>query len=106
MNQLRQGDVLLVRDEVPSGMETIVVAHDSVVLAYGEATGHAHVLQGSGLTVLESEGGARYVQVPGGATLTHQEHSTLQVPPGTWRVVRQREYMPERGGTSTRYVSD
>ena len=27
-------------------------------------------------------------------TLTHEEHSALTVPPGAYRVVRQREYVP------------
>jgi len=52
---LRQGDVLLVElDELPSQLEPVPMVHPwreygrvgHLVLARGEATGHAHVLEG------------------------------------------------------------
>jgi hypothetical protein len=36
------------------------------------------------------------------AALEHDEHDTITLPPGSYRIVRQREYAPEE----IRYVAD
>lgn len=97
----RQGDVLLVNvDEVPDGLERH--RSRSVVLALGEVTGHAHRLRGE-VEVHGKKLEALFVQVlHEGGVLTHEEHGTIPVPPGTYRVFRQREYEPE----GIRFVAD
>jgi hypothetical protein len=67
-----------------------------VVLAYGEATGHAHAIGDSGAALLE-HGNDHYLHVSAarGVSLTHEEHDTIVVPHGEYLVVRQREYTPE-----------
>lgn len=90
---LRQGDVLLIETEdVPVGAHEVPPEGGRVVLARGEATGHHHSIRaGTGATLWDLNG-SRLLTVVSEAALTHQEHATVEVPPGTYRVVRQREY--------------
>ncbi len=100
----RQGDVLVVAvDAIPRRAKPVDRRRERVVLAYGEVTGHAHAIADSGAALLEHEHD-RYLRVTagGGVGLTHEEHETILVPPGEYRVVRQREYTPE----ATRFVAD
>ena len=105
--QLRQGDVLLVAvDELPLEGRELPRDRGRVVLALGEATGHAHAISSSGAALLEHEGG-RFVRVEGPAVLDHEEHGAIAIPPGNYRVVIQREYAPETASlTSWRRVAD
>lgn len=50
---LRQGDVLLVEvtEEIPAEAKKVERDHGRVVLAYGEATGHAHAIPHPGATL-------------------------------------------------------
>ena len=95
MNMYRQGDVLVVAiDRIPD--TAIGVERDSgrVILAYGEVTGHAHAIIESTVTKL-ADGIAEYLSAPIGATIHHEEHSTIALPPGAYKIVHQREYTPE-----------
>jgi hypothetical protein len=95
-DQYRQGDVLLVRiDGLPPNVAPTVVEDGSIVLAYGEATGHAHRLAAQ-TAVLHTLGDNRYLEVKEPTDLTHEEHSPLNLVPGIYKVVRQREYSPQR----------
>lgn len=92
---VRQGDVLLVKvDDEPIGT---IVPRDSgrIVLAYGEATGHAHVVTHRRAKLYQREDGIRLLHVPQKAYIDHEEHDRIELPAGTWRVTRQRVYMPE-----------
>lgn len=100
----RQGDVLLVRTE--SVPETAVAIPDTeetrIVLAYGEVTGHAHAIAVKTAQVF-ADGDVRYLKVAeSGAKLVHEEHSAIDLSPGVYRIVHQREYEPN----SSRYVLD
>jgi hypothetical protein len=89
----RQGDVLLIPITNPidgKGARTLDVGR-RIVLAHGEATGHAHVVVGRDLA-LHAIGGFDYLTVPSPAELRHEEHGRILLPPGRYRVVRQREY--------------
>lgn len=97
----RQGDVLLVRigDELPQGAEKMANTESRIVLAYGEVTGHAHAIALS-QAQLFIDGDTRYLQVgAGGADLVHEEHSTINLKQGVYRVVQQREYIPQSSRT-------
>ena len=104
----RQGDVLIER--VGKILSTAIrqPTLPRIVLAHGEATGHHHALETSepvdwwkeedkddrnrrlaGLT------GKLYFSLPTGGTVTHQEHDSIVLPAGNYRVSRQREYSPE-----------
>ncbi|KAB8168869.1 hypothetical protein FH609_006840 [Streptomyces sp. 3MP-14] len=106
----RQGDVLIVPlDEaaVPQGAETAAAeprdGRGRLVLALGEATGHAHAVVGPGRLVREGGAfGPALLHVPEGARVVHEEHAAISLPRGWYRVVRQREYVPG----SVRVVAD
>jgi hypothetical protein len=102
---LRQGDVLLVPvgeipDERPRESER---QEGRLVLAVGEATGHAHaVVEPQARLVVthwrhwnSDRPDRRFLVVEGEPVrLVHEEHLPLLVGPGIWEVRRQREYRP------------
>src|ERR1051326_6653034 len=92
----RQGDVLFVPfPRIPVEAAPVARVNGRIVLALGEATGHAHAIADSDAEILEHRG-ARFVRVGGsGATLSHEEHGPIALPPGSYRVVLQREYTGE-----------
>jgi hypothetical protein len=100
--QYRQGDVLLVAvQDVPAGAVPVPRRDGSVVLAEGEATGHLHAIADPNAELLAlpaeeaEEVERRFLRIVGGtATLTHQEHDSIVLPRGLYRVIRQREYVP------------
>lgn len=96
---IRHGDVMLRPVEAPYRM-TLGSAGEKLVLAEGEATGHAHVLTGA--VVPATAGHRAYVQVLEPSLLTHEEHKEARVPPGWYEVVRQRVYTP----SAPVYVAD
>jgi hypothetical protein len=102
--QYRQGDVLLVRTRSRELHEATLVPrdHGRIILALGEATGHAHAIASTHADLLEVEGGERYLHVDGPAALTHEEHGAIELEPGFYRVIRQREFGPGMPG----YVRD
>lgn len=95
MNRMyRQGDVLLVAAEIPEG--TRLKKKARVRVAEGEVTGHAHMLEREEGATISVDVDAEFLRIMGAnGLLTHEEHETIQVPPGEYRVVRQREYAPE-----------
>jgi hypothetical protein len=93
---LRQGDVLLIPvDRIPDD-GFVVELGSRIVLAEGEATGHAHAVLGDGVELVETDDETRYVEVvgPTPAKLVHEEHATISLKPGAYEVRRQREYVP------------
>lgn len=99
MRTYRQGDVLVRHvEELPDGARKIKRDEGKVVLAYGEATGHAHAIAERGAELYEVEAlEVRFLQIlcADGVELAHQEHDTIGLPPGIYEVRRQREYSPE-----------
>ena len=109
MKIYRQGDVLLIAvGALPRGAKNVTEG-PRIVLAYGEVTGHAHALY-EPLTLKAPDGKARiwdagaerYLQVLERTELKHEEHLPITLDPGNYKVVRQREYDPERD----RFVAD
>lgn len=96
----RHGDLLVQKIERPNlRLVQSWVDGDAAVLLRGEATGHSHKLNGD-YTLYRSndkqEEGKTYFEVHSTATLTHEEHDTIELSQGFYAVVRQREYTPER----------
>ena len=88
----RQGDIFIARaDSIPAA----AIKQSSGVLAEGELTGHRHrVEQLDGVMVYEHRG-ELYLDVEGEqAAVVHEEHGTIPLPRGKYRVWRQREYDP------------
>lgn len=92
----RQGDVLLLPAALPADVK--IDAPEEIVLALGEATGHRHRFAGGTRSGVRSyrKGTDRYVEVRSrGRKLVHEEHSSIEVAPGTYEVVIQSEYSEE-----------
>lgn len=100
-----QGDILIEKVADAEATAPINVDPDgSVVLGRGEVTGHRHRFTGdSGAVMFRDDGLARdvpsqlylgHVKIAdaGGAELVHEEHDTIKLPPGTYRIRRQREF--------------
>ena len=92
----RQGDLLIERIEaLPAGAEKCKPVKGRIVLALGEATGHDHSIQADKADWWKADRGSdQFVQVRRATQLVHQEHSAIDLAPGTYRVRRQREYSP------------
>lgn len=98
MHQYRQGDVLIARTNlsaVPNGAEKQKPDGQRVILAYGEATGHAHAIDCK-LADMYQWQGDQLLEVKPGAVLGHEEHTHIPLPPGVYKVTIQKEYSPER----------
>lgn len=116
MRSIRQGDVYVaqVQGRAKAGKE--ITDNGRVILAYGEQTGHAHeVIEATNNSarqsasaalyqanetetippaqLFEEPDGTRYLFVDRPCLLVHQEHGAIALTPGTYRVVRQREYV-------------
>lgn len=61
------------------------------VLAEGETTGHAHVLQGA-IDVLEHDDGIREFCLQDDTILVHEEHKVITFPPGEYLSDKVNEY--------------
>jgi hypothetical protein len=94
IQQIRQGDILLVRVREPTRRE-LATGDDGLPLAgvriEGERTGHAHVLNAE---VYDIPRGRRAVLLRDDGVLTHEEHSDVIVPAGWWEIRIQREWVP------------
>jgi hypothetical protein len=96
MKMYRQGDVLF--KEVKSVPVDGKVRRSGHILE-GEATGHIHRVDQKQLgdaDVLDCGAGLfMTVTAEGGVSIVHEDHNTLVLPPGSYEIVRQREYSPE-----------
>ncbi len=89
----RHGDVLIARVEAFPADATRL---PHCVLAEGELTGHCHRVDGPGVAELFESGSNRFLQVVAdSARLIHEEHRTITLPRGFYRVWQQREYTPQ-----------
>jgi hypothetical protein len=89
----RQGDILLRPIEsIPTNAMPVPRDAGRIVLAYGEATGHAHAIEAPEIeaTLLSVDENTRFLRLMADVDLVHEEHATLHVPKGSYSVVRQR----------------
>jgi hypothetical protein len=103
----RQGDVLLQRVDLSDNpraaidaarrparvYQRISGAAGPIVLAKGEASGHARVLEQVAAILHDyDEGSIRLLELGEAGVLRHEEHAPITLPPGTYQVIRQREW--------------
>jgi hypothetical protein len=104
----RQGDVLIERVEQIPAAATKQRRQKKIILAHGEVTGHHHQLETADPADWWKQGdispanekpstlaGEIFLSLPAGGVVTHDEHARIELPPGNFRVTRQREYSPE-----------
>lgn len=98
MKQARQGDVLLIRvAKIEAATEIPRDSQGRIVLAHGEVTGHAHAIHCDTAGFFRSGAAANggfFLNVVNRVELRHEEHTTVRVPKGAYRVLRQSEYSP------------
>ena len=134
MNKYQQGDVLFIelndeeartfqdkKEGSRSNWNKVSVTRENngdTVVAYGEATGHNHKFQFDKNTMVNYPvtgyvtdrgrmgitNALQYVEVEKIATLIHQEHNPIHVPPGKYKVQIVREF--DHIGRVTRNVVD
>lgn len=98
----RQGDILLVAvPEAPEG-ERVKAECGRLILARGEVTGHHHSVAVQDAELIDTAEGV-FLRIMAATPLVHQEHRAITLPPGDYRVGRQREYQP---GELPRQVAD
>lgn len=86
-NLARHGDLSFRRvDKMPVKGKKVT----SFALALGEVTGHSHKLVGN-VAVAEFEG-FRYLNVLKDSTVSHEEHKTITLEPGVYKVITEREF--------------
>lgn len=92
----RQGDILVEKVSVDiSSMKEVERDAGRVVLAYGEATGHAHAFKDDHVKMFSANdnSGRRFIVISKNpAILYHEEHAPLTFDPGIYEVIRQREW--------------
>lgn len=104
--QARQGDVFLEKvSTIPTNAVEVAMDNGEVVLAYGEVTGHKHRIRrfmdaGALPARLFDVGDMRFLDVSEPAELVHEEHATVSLQPGIYKVSKfgigtQREYSPD-----------
>ena len=102
MQPIRQGDVILLPMQPGQSSRDFGEKLRHLTLAEGEVTGHRHRISNGNAELYEKEGVLYLRVLSEQATLTHEEHKSVQIPQGAWMVQIQREYEPK----GWRYVAD
>lgn len=95
-NQIQQGDVTierLSREQLKaiSTSERKTVSKGRCVLAEGEVTGHAHVIEDEEAELIQV-GERMLLSLGRPATLKHEEHAHITLDPGVYEIGRIAEY--------------
>lgn len=86
---IRHGDVQIIKtDSIPKDAKKL----NRKELAFGEVTGHAHRTDLGEL--FETKDGKLYLKVSKLAKVSHEEHKTVTLKPGCYRVAIKRQYTP------------
>ena len=92
MKMIRHGDVQIIPvDSIPADAKKL----DRKELAYGEVTGHAHRIDVGDL--FETKNGELYLDVKKLTEVSHEEHKTVPVPKGKYRIIIKRQYDAANG---------
>lgn len=100
-----QGDFVIIRiDELPKNLATIEPEGQHHVVAHSE-TGHNHVMEAAHVDLYAAPGTKAvdlyelFAVVKESTPIDHlrsfDTHESILVPPGNYKIVRQREYTPE-----------
>jgi hypothetical protein len=98
--QYRPGDVLIIDSDEPIpnlksiGPQISPVRHLVGPGHAGLSASHQAVCPSEVIGFWDQDTTTYFLVPDGGARLLHREHSPLDLPAGTYRVVRQREYVP------------
>ena len=98
--QYRQGDVFIeeIDSTIPEGAVEVPREREQVILAHGEATGHAHAFRGGG-AIQFAHGERRLLTLVRDGVLYHEEHhqpsqgKVIELRQGNHEITRQEEYI-------------
>jgi len=90
---IQQGDVIIESvDGIPGDCKPGKLNQGQIVLAEGETTGHAHRIAEVAGVVFKEKDGMFYLENRNELKVNHEEHKTVFIPPGTWRIRKVQEY--------------
>lgn len=113
IKQYRQGDVLIIAlsdippdqiqyPTIPAEATPVKRGPHGLLLAEGKATGHHHAIKSAEADLYMLDG-VRFLRARSAVALTHEEHGTIAIPPGEYRVSGHHEAQP---GDLPRQVED
>lgn len=93
---IQQGDVLFIMvDTMPEDMTQRPCSLPGLVIfAEGEASGHHHSCRADDVTLYERMNGTLWCKVKKEVEVTHQEHDSVRLPAGEYRIGIVREIDP------------
>jgi len=90
--QVAQGDVLFTPvKQIPATVRPMAAEGGRYIFARGEATGHHHSSAAGTCALNLDEGGVMFLTVEELTEVRHQEHGTVVLEPGVYRVDKQQE---------------
>lgn len=88
-----QGDVFFTKaDKIPINATAVARTPRGYIIAEGEATGHAHVVDDD--VELYEKDGTLYLRTSKTVEVRHEEHKPVSLEAGIWRACIVREYDP------------
>ena len=91
MKKLQQGDVIIRSIvKIPEGVNRVSKTARGFILAEGEATGHAHVIEDD-IEMYEKDG-VLFIKVDTPITVRHEEHDQISLSKGIYEIGFVREY--------------
>jgi hypothetical protein len=91
--QIQQGDVTVEYIKaMPRGGKTLTPTDRGYVVAEGEHTGHAHVVEVEGVLEMREVDGVIYARIEAPVSFTHDEHHPITLAPGVVKFGRVQEY--------------
>lgn len=90
---IQHGDVIFYPvEDIPTEAKPDKRPH---LVAEGEVTGHAHVVNPAvGAMVMALTGGDRFLKAPKGTHISHEEHAEYDIPEGCYRIGYVKEFDP------------
>jgi len=99
-NYVAQGDCnIFAVNDIPDGLPLAEKDEQGrYILAHSES-GHSHVVDGNTVRVFNQDEFISYLDVKHETNIVHlrsfDTHAPIAIPPGKYRIARQREYTPE-----------
>lgn len=92
MKTIRHGDIPFHKiDKLPDGLKEVYKGKEYIA-AEGKTTGHMHRVKGNHIEVFTDTFGNRYMRLTEKASVSHEEHKSLGLDVGVYRIGKEREY--------------
>ena len=90
----QQGDVIIERvTRIPDSAEKKEPNHaKGIVLADGEISGHLHLIEDTDVVTLFEDNGRKYLKIDEPASVSHDEHKTIEMDAGEYEIRIVQEY--------------